>query len=104
VSEHKCRVSAGALPILPEEKSGEQSCHTCSGTLFKRVQQYTHSTIATTRLDFLHSRCASISMPGRQANLFKDAKEIINFHMADVNKGMLFVSTFMNCCDKVGID
>ena len=55
-------------------------------------------------LYFPHCRCASISMPGRQANLFKHTEEIIKFHMANVDIGMLFISAFMNCGDEVSIN
>gem|GEM_PF-2780802 len=42
-------------------------------------------------------------MPRRQANLFKYTEEITKLHVADVNIGMLFVSTFVNRGNEVGI-
>ncbi len=49
--------------------------------------------------------CASISMPGRQADLFEHAREFVGLHVANgAIRSMVFVSTLVNCGNEVSIN
>ncbi len=55
-------------------------------------------------LDFPYRSSAPISVPGCQANFFKDAGEFFKLHAADVNIRMLFVSALVNRSNEVCIN
>src|SRR5258708_34500376 len=56
-------------------------------------------------LYFADRGCAPVTVPSRQANLFKNTGKVADIHMSDRTvSAMLFIATFVYCADKVGVN
>ena len=105
MSEYERWISTGSLTILAEEKCSKQSCHPSLRTFLKNVQQPSHATSTTMFFNLPDRSRTPISMPSCQTDLLQDAREFVQFHMANGTIGsMLFVSAFMDCSNEVTVD